>query len=117
MDSRGATMPTAPRTLRRLDRGTTLIEAMVALSILLVGILGMMQLQVVGITSTSGARSHTQALQIARELAAGLEQLSPDDTLLAANFTGDTPPSAFGHVLTGVSTLATSGFYETPDSV
>jgi hypothetical protein len=94
----------------RHDRGTTLIEAMVSLSILLIGILGMMQLQVLGVTATSGGRAQTTAYALARELAASLEQLSPDDPLIVKDFEGDVPPAQFGHLLIAPNTLSGSGF-------
>lgn len=106
-----------PNALRPIDRGTTLLEAVIALSILLVGILGMMQLQILGMTSTAGARAHSQALQVAHQLVAAIEQLPPDDPhLTPADFTGATPPAEFGSVLPGPNSLRTSGFREYDDS-
>ena len=55
------------------------LEATVSLAILLIGIVGMMQLQIVGVTADAGARSQTQALQMARELAA---EEGPEATVL-----------------------------------
>lgn len=108
------TQPSRPAALRH-DRGTTLIEAMIALTILLIGMVGMMRLQVYGITSNAGARSQTQALQLARELAAALEQLPPDDALIAEDFTGTEPPDEFGRLVTG-NVLAASGYKAWSDS-
>jgi type IV pilus assembly protein PilV len=109
-------------TARPTDRGTTLIEAMVALTILLIGLLGMMQLQVLGITSNAGARSHSQALQLAHELASALEQLDAKDALIELpnnlHFTGATPPAGFGSVLSAPNTLRPStAFTEFADSM
>lgn len=98
-------------------RGVTLLEAMVSLTILLVGILGTMQMQILAITSNSGARSHTQALQLARQFAAALEQLPPDDVRLAPHFSSETAPAAFGRLLVGSGTLATSGFSPYADAL
>lgn len=96
---------------RPIDRGTTLLEAVIALSILLVGILGMMQLQILAITSTAGARAHSQALQVAHQLAAALEQLPVTDPhFTTVHFTGAAPPAEFGSVLAGPNSLRTSGF-------
>lgn len=75
------TSPTA-RAPRR-PRGAMLIEAMVAMGVLAFGILALMQLQVLGIYSNKGARAHTSASQLARELATGLESLPFDSPLLA----------------------------------
>lgn len=103
-------------TARRSDRGTTLIEAMIALTILLIGMLGMMQLQVLGITSNAGARSYAQALQVAHELASALEQLPVDDPLLAPHFTGGAnPDAAFGTVLSAPNTLRSSSSFTAYD--
>lgn len=84
---------------RRTARGTTLIEAMVALSLLLVGIAGTMKLQVLGVTSNAGARATTEAYQLARELTQALSQLRPEDPLLAFHYRAEVPPPEFGHLL------------------
>lgn len=96
--------------------GSTLLEAMIALAILAVGILGMMQLQLLGITSNAGARSQMQAYQLAHELAAALEQLPPDDPLLAPHFNAETPPPEFGHVVTDGAVVG-AGFTPWSDSI
>lgn len=98
------------RTRRQGERGFTLLEAVISLSILLVGILGMMQLQIIGVTSDAGARAHTTALQLARELAASLEKLEVKNTALAEHYVALTPPAEFGHLVRGDGTLVTSGF-------
>lgn len=90
------------------QRGVTLLEAVISLAVLLIGIVGMMQLQIVGVTADAGARAQTQALQLARELAAGLEKLDPSDALLAHHYSGASPPSAFGHLLLPDGTVASS---------
>lgn len=92
------------RTQRRA-RGMTLIEVMVSMTVLLVGLLGMMRLQVWGLTSNQGARAHTQATQLARELAGALSSLPFGDPRLAAT-------SRFGSLLEANGTVATSGFLE-----
>jgi prepilin-type N-terminal cleavage/methylation domain-containing protein len=86
------------------ERGMTLLEVMISLSILLVGLLGMMQLQIWGLTSNQGARAHTQAMQMARDLAAGLEKLPFEDARLAS--TG----SLFGRLVQSDGTLPASGY-------
>jgi len=91
---------------RQGARGVTILEATVSLAILLIGIVGMMQLQVVGVTADAGARSQTQALQMARELAAGLEKLDPFDALVTAHHGGATPPAEFGRLLQPDGTVA-----------
>lgn len=98
----------------RSRRGFTLIEVMVALVVLLVALVGLMRLQAFGLHANQGARTHTQALQLARELAAGLEQLPWDDSRVAPSGTpGSAPPAVFGQLLRG---NATSGFYTWSDS-
>jgi len=94
---------------RRSERGVTLLEALVSLTILLVGIVGMMQLQIVGITADAGARSQTQAYQLARELAAALERLDVFDPLLEPHANTPAPPDGFGHVLLPSGEVATDG--------
>jgi type IV pilus assembly protein PilV len=97
-------------------RGSTLIESMVALTILLVGMLGLMQLQVYGVTSNAGARAQTRAYQLARELASSLEQLGPDDLLLTPHFDGETAPADFGRLLLPAGTIASGGFLQWDDT-
>ena len=94
---------------RRPERGVTLLEAVISLALLLVGIVGMMHLQVVGVTADAGARAQTQALQLARELSSGLEKLDPFHALLPVHHTGASPPAAFGRLLQPDGTVATSG--------
>ncbi|ABC80406.1 hypothetical protein [Anaeromyxobacter dehalogenans] len=98
-------------------RGVTLIEAMISLTLLLIGILGMMRLQIVGITSNQGARSNGTAQELARELAAGLERLDPSlDALLVADTISDAPPGGFGDPLDASGNLATSGWRDWDDA-
>lgn len=89
------------RTHRRMDRGMTLIEAMIALAVLLIGILGMLKLQVYGMSATQGARSQTVATQLATELAGALSRLPIDDGRISGAAGADdvTPPATFGSLL------------------
>jgi type IV pilus assembly protein PilV len=75
-------------------RGTTLIEVMVAMSVLLIGLLGMMRLQMFGLTSNQGARAQMVAAQLGREVLASLGRLPWNDPRLA-------PTAAFGQLLQG----------------
>lgn len=105
---------TRPIASTRQSGGFTLIEVMVALVVLLVGVLGLMRLQMVGFHANQAARVHTQALQVARELALGLERLDWADSRVATKGTaGDKPPSVFGRLLDGG---ATTGFYTWDDA-
>ncbi len=94
---------------RQGDRGLTLIESMISLAILTIGMLGLMHLQVFGITSNQGGRARTQAAQLARELAAALERLDPLDPLLNPTLTAPEPaagtsgPAGFGGLLGATS--------------
>lgn len=94
---------------RSTPRGTTLLEAVIALTILLIGLVGMMRLQVWGSNSDEGARSHTQATQLGQELLTGLQRLPLADPRLAQQFTGTTAPPGFGELFKGGS-LATTPF-------
>lgn len=93
----------------RTPRGYTLIEIMVALSILLVAMIGLMQMQIIGISSNAGGRMHTQAAEIAQELAQGLERLQTSDPRLNTTAGGGSvPPASFGHVVDGQGNVDTS---------
>lgn len=91
------------RTTATRERGLTLLEVMVSLSILLVGLLGMMQLQIWGLTANQGGRAHTQAMQMARDLAAGLEKLPFEDARLTAT-------AEFGRLVQADGALPAGGF-------
>lgn len=100
-------MTTRRRAHRPTERGVSLIEAMIALSILLVGLLGMAQLQIYGMSSTQGARAQTIATQLATELASALSRqplqaASGAENPLLTGIAGpddDTPPTDFGRLL------------------
>jgi hypothetical protein len=100
------------RTWRAADRGISLIETMIALSVLLIGLVGLARLQVLGLTANEGARTYTRAQELARELSSGLEQLDfSDSRLTAAGPASATAPTTFGSLMgvtttTGVHTLA-----------
>jgi type IV pilus assembly protein PilV len=88
---------------RRYERGTTLLEAMISLVILLIGLVAMARLQIFGMSSTQGGRAQTIATQLATELAGALATVdstkAPGTTLLTASFAGAAPPSGFGALL------------------
>ncbi len=86
--------------MRRNARGFTLLEVMISLGILLVGMVGLMQFQVMGFGANQSARAQTRATELALELRAGLEQLQYADPALTVNGTwGSTAPSPFGSLL------------------
>src|SRR5512138_2223695 len=92
-------------------RGLTLIEAMVSLAILLIGILGLVRLQIVGVTANQGARATGQAQALARELASALARLDPtQDALLRPHVTSAAPPARFGDPLDASLNLVTTNW-------
>ena len=121
---------------RRSERGTTLIESMVAMVILLVGALGMMSLHSTGLRLQGEAREITRATAIAQDLMNQIQAWEYADVRLAEvndannrdvgddaqlfNVYGTTPPfdhaeadlTAGGAGWTGISTaaLAVGGF-------
>jgi type II secretory pathway pseudopilin PulG len=96
---------------RRGERGTTLIEALVALTVLLVGLVAMNRLLLFGATSDRASRAQTLANQAARELLTGLTSLPMIDQRLSSNGSGATPPSPFGRLLDPLGNVASSGGY------
>lgn len=98
-------------------RGTTILEAMIAMSILLIGLLGMAQLQIWGLSANQAARSRTQALEIARELAAAIERLPYDDPRLAPNVVSATLDPSFGKVVQPDGSLDDSAFTAWDDAL
>jgi type IV pilus assembly protein PilV len=90
------------------ERGATLLEAMIALTVLLVGIIGMAKLQIFGMASTQGARAQTQATQLAQELAGALAVLPSDDPHLTGAqslpASPTVPPVPFGALGSGSPT-------------
>lgn len=98
--------------MQRRVRGFTLIEVMVALAILSVGMIGLMRLQILGLTWNQSARAESRATELALELRAGLEQLPFGDArLLPTGGSGwsTSPPTPFGALLSG-GAAPTSGF-------
>ncbi len=73
------------------QRGSTLIEAMVAMAILTIGILAVMAMQVNAIGASSSAMNRTEANNVALSLLETLKQLPMNDPILAP--TGAAPGS------------------------
>jgi prepilin-type N-terminal cleavage/methylation domain-containing protein len=69
--------------MRRSERGVTLIEAMVAMVILLVGAMGMMGLHSTGVRMESEAREITRATAIAQDLMNQIQTWQYTDARLA----------------------------------
>lgn len=99
----------------RTPRGSTLIEAVIALSVLLVGMLGMIELQVWGMSSNQRANSQAYAMELARELATGLAQLQYNDPLLAPTVS-DPPPASFGPLIQPTGNFNTGAFTQWSDT-
>jgi prepilin-type N-terminal cleavage/methylation domain-containing protein len=76
--------PTAPR-------GFSLLECMVALTLLAIGIISLMRLQVFALYSDHDARANVRAQELAREMLSGFLRIDPSDAMLAANYTGTVP--------------------------
>ncbi len=91
-----------PNATRR-HAGMTLIEVMISMTILLVGMLGIMHLQIWGLNSNQGARAQMIATELAREVAAGMEQLPFDDARLA-------PTASWGGLLQADGSVPAGGF-------
>ncbi len=91
-------MPTVSTPARH---GFTLIEIMIALAVLLAGLVGMMQMHIIGLTSNNAGRMQTIANEAALELAGALERLAFSDPLLSSTATNGptTPTSGFGPLL------------------
>jgi type IV pilus assembly protein PilV len=67
---------------RLSSRGSTLIEAMAALAVFSVGIIGVMQMNVLASQQNNLARAQTTASKIARDVAAAFERLPFNHPLL-----------------------------------
>ena len=88
--------------MSRATRGFTLIEVMVAMAVLLVGMLGLMRLQILGLTWNESARAHSRATELALELRSAMEQVPWGDGHLAVTGTwGSTAPAPYGSLLLG----------------
>ncbi len=95
--------------------GLTILEVMIAMGILLVGILGLMQLQVLGITSNNGGRMTSVATDLASELVAGIERLPfGDATISVTGTSGPTAPTPFGRLVSGMTVA--SGAHDWDDA-
>jgi prepilin-type N-terminal cleavage/methylation domain-containing protein len=98
------------------ERGVTLLEVMIAMTVLAIGLLAMWQLHVVGLTSNAAARRNTSAVAIAEELVSGLERLAYSDPLLSDGATPSTsPPSDFGPLVQGDGSILSSARVHTWD--
>lgn len=97
-------------------RGFSLLEVMAALVVMLIGLVGMMQLQIFGINANAAGRMQTVATELAQELAAGMERLPFNDPILnPSGPTGPTPPALYGRLVAG-NTLTASGATQWSDA-
>ncbi len=72
-----------PRAQRRAHRGFSIIEAMIASIVMLVGLLGLASLQVVGVRSNHFGRHMTQGSQLAQDLTENIQRWDYNDVRLA----------------------------------
>lgn len=82
--------------LRRRPRGTTLIEAMIAIGVLLIGMAGFASLQVIVVRANHFAKRISMASAIANDLSENVYRWDYNDTRLAPNanrLTACTPTS------------------------
>lgn len=77
----------------RHQKGTTLIEAMIALSILMVGILGMLSASLAVSQQNALARRRTAAQELATELGGYLSTLPLSSSLVSCTVSGCAAPS------------------------
>ncbi len=96
-------------------RGFSLIECMIALTVLAVGLVALWHVQVFALYSDAGARASVRAQELAHELAAALLRLDQADARLAAIDTG-AMPAHFGQPLDS-STVGHWRTYGTGDSL
>ncbi len=69
--------------VHRAPRGTTLVEAMIAMAVLIIGAVGMVNLHNQGVRTEAQSRRLTRATAIAQDLAAQIELWPFDDPRLA----------------------------------
>jgi prepilin-type N-terminal cleavage/methylation domain-containing protein len=98
--------------MRRRDRGFTLVELLIALAISMVGLIGLMALQMVAIRSNASSRNFAEATALAQEKLEQL-QIAPVSTLVTSTTTeNNVPPSPNNTnqaVYTRVTTITTNG--------
>ena len=92
---------------RTRSRGMSILEVMIALTILAVGLLAIAHLHALGLASNAAGRRHTNATALAGELVTGLERLGFTDPLLLENGpAAATPPALFGPLVDGSGVIA-----------
>lgn len=107
-----------PRThrARRSSRGFTILEAVIALTVMLIGIVGTLSTVLYGTMSDRASRSQTLATGVAEELMGALLALPPTDPHLTVNVASGTTPSTFGPLLSGTGSVTSSGAHVWSDS-
>lgn len=92
---------------RTRSRGMTILEVMIAMTVLAVGLLAIAHLHALGLSSNAAGRRQTNATALAGELVTGLERLGFTDPLLLENGpAAATPPPLFGPLVAGGGTIA-----------
>jgi type IV pilus assembly protein PilV len=72
-----------PRARSHRQRGFSIIEAMIASLVMMIGLLGLAGLQVVGVRSNHFGRSMTQASQLAQDLIENMQRMDYNDARLS----------------------------------
>ncbi len=98
------TPPPCPR-----PRGFTILEAVIAMTIMIIGVLGTISTLVHGANSDRAARGQTLATIAAEELVTALQALPVTDAHLAVNAAAATAPAPFGPLLSATGAITTTG--------
>jgi type II secretory pathway pseudopilin PulG len=89
--------------------GFTLLEGVIAMTVLLIGLVGALSTITFGANSDRAARAQTLATVAAQELLSALNALPPSDTHLSVNTASATAPGSFGPLLSSTGSINTSG--------
>ena len=95
---------------RNYQSGFTMVEMLVAVLILMVGLLGLAQLQITAIKANSSSATSTAATAIAQRAVEEIIAMDPDDPMFDANGTGTFPSVP----VTGAGTYSVSWTVVTP---
>lgn len=100
-----------PRTHHPCPRptGFTILEAVIAMTIMIIGVIGTISTLVHGANSDRAARAQTLATIAAEELVTALQALPVTNTALSVNAASATPPDPFGPLLSATGVVNTAG--------
>lgn len=105
-----------PRPPRARAQGFTLLEAVIAMAVMVIGIVGTLSTLVYGANSDRASRAQTLATAAAEELLAGLVQLPPSDARLSVNAASATAPVPFGPLVSSTGAVTTAGTHTWSDA-